>query len=533
MENISNNSNNLYLVALAVATAFISYGIFCFNLVIAGDDWTTVVNGDWLRKYTISIGRWAHYSITTLFGKRLFAPTFTFMFLALCQASVLKPLFSMMGIDNTRAKIVFTLLFVSCPLWYEAYIFNMGRMPKGIGLISAVFGASFLLKSAKTEKLELKEKFLVLCGVLLISLSIGCYQTYLFFAIFPLAVFLLHKLIKLEFLNWIKICFNIFLLIVLSIITYIIITFLYSEIYNINLSSGGKYGISTLTQESKTNTIYSTFITIFHFYSEEQLLIPQLFKWILSFNVLLYFVIVAKKLLGTNEKLIKISFFIVLFLFLVIHPFALGFFRGDEVFRYNSMNALSISLAFFLIQGLVITKNAKLRNVNTIVLGAIIIWFNFSNSSASFSKYISNKRDFALSEKLLSYIHESPNYGNTSKAVYKIYFAGRNPYMKEQRPFDIVNDNEFDFKSIINQGVWDGQIGRMKNIFYILGETNIGFNFYPNYHKNTKKILKDIRNDKNNYINFNSIKNWPHKSSVISLKDGLSFLVVFNTDALN
>lgn len=530
--NLDTSIEDKTIIILCGILILAGYGFLATNIIIAGDDWTSLTINNYLGNLTIKVGRWMHYMLSWLFEGKLFAPTFTFgafVFAKLLSVYITTNLFNF---ENGLQKLFFALIFVSFPIWYEAYLFQMGRVPKALGLLSSVLSASVFINAFKNEfSVKHTLPLLILASVLL-TLSMGCYQTYCFFAIIIVLIYLVQS--KFESLKTFLIQgFSLIGVFVFAVGLYYLVTTLFLNFHNLTIHDGGKYDIkNVVTTTSIGTTVKNNLIKIKDFYTKAQLLIPQFVKVLLLISLMIF---VFKQFFTKSkdqiqkQRISQQSLKILCLLVIMVLPFILGFIREQSPLRFNSITSLSIVFAFFLSFPLIF-KN-WVRNVWVIVLTTVVITFTFWNSAASFSKLISNKRDFALSEKLLNYIHESPSYNSNQKTLYKIYFIGNNPYLKDNRPFDISSNSDFRIMSLINSGVWDGQIGRMKNIFNLLGEPSERFRIFPSYSADSKKFSK-THVTKNMIGSFSEVKNWPHKSSVVSLENSNTILVFFDKKAL-
>jgi len=519
------------IIFISTFLMLISFGYFATNLAIAGDDWTSITTNNFLGRLTISVGRWMHYSISWLFEGKLYAPTFTFGILILFKLISVWLITKIFKFENSFQKLFFAALFVTVPIWYEAYLFQMGRIPKGLGLLSSVLSAYLFIFAFKDEFSLKKTVPLLILSATFLTLSMGCYQTYSFFAIIIVLIYFLQsefdgiKPFLVQGLSLIGVF-------IVAVGLYYLVTALFLNFHDLKIHDGGRYDIkNVVTSNSIVDSIKGNFTKIKDFYGKAQLLIPQFTKLLLVFSFLLF--LMKTFIIGSKNK-VKGQFVIktiklICLIVIIILPFILGFIREKSPLRFNSVTSLSIVFAYFLSFPLIFRN--WFGRIWIVVLTAIVITFCFWNSAASFSKFISNKRDIALSEKLLNYIHASPNYTANPKTMYKIYFIGDNPYLESKRPFDIIIDSKFRITSLINTGVWDGQIGRMKNIFTILGEQGKRFTFYPSNSIKSKEISKQLVLEKM-YGEYKDIKNWPHKNSVVSIKDTKKILVIFNKKAL-
>lgn len=509
----------------------------CFNLAIAGDDWASMFSGNYLSKFTVSIGRWNHYFLSKLFADRIFAPTFTFFFFVFSIGIGAIFIDKIVKFKYFVSIVLFAFIFASYPIWYEGYLFNMGRIPKAVGVLCSTAGAFLLIRILKTsDTLKTIKPLQFGAAMLLIALSAGCYQTYIYFGVFLLGVYLVESIINNPRK---KILFDFATItgsIVLVGLLYVVLTRLITWIVGVEIHQGeGQYVIYNI-EDSKggpANNILGTAQLMLNYYTKSQMLIPMWLK-ITGLLAFLYYAFHNIREAAKNEeaKALKISLSILVILALLLLPWALGFVIGTKAFRYNSLSVLALSYAFFLVFAFDRLYNKKIvRQILLALIIGVIMTTSFINSSASFSKYISNKRDFALSEKLLSYIHESPNYSGNPAKRYKIYFVGASPYNESERPFDLQFDSKFRIKNLINIGVWDGQVGRIKHIFHIMGEPTDKFTFFPSQTKESKNMSPQFL--QNNIIgNTDKIRNWPHKSSLVSLKDKNSFVVIFDKSLL-
>jgi len=510
-----------------------SYAFFAFQLTIVGDDWSVLVFKDHLYKYTFKIGRWAHGLLTNLFNMRQFAPPFTFFFLlssiSISSAFILK----IFNFKHISEKLLFSALFVSFPIWYEVFIFNTGRIPKGFGLLTSVISAYILIQLYNKNKNSFAFYLMLLASILLGAFSIGCYQIYILFAVFIINC---HFLINIK--NWSskELVSNIVKVICWLfgvVVSYYLITKIFTILYEVRVTPDDRYSIMVIPENIDTKLILKNFSLIVKYYTSGQLLIPLWIKLMSLFSTAFFFLYFIKSTYFNNNKssLFKVTIGIIGLLLLLIGPWILGFIRDGNNFRYNSLSHLSISFAFFLVFVLTKLSNKNLRLVYILTLISMIIWMSFTNSAAAFGKYLENKRDFALTEKLLFYIHQSPNYTGNPNKGYNVYFVGKNPYPLNEIPFDMSNDYDLNITNLINSGVWDVQIQRIKAIFKILGEPGLNYNIHPNASKKSKTITKSYLM-KNMIGEFKNIKNWPHKNSLVSLKNGKDFVVIFNKNAI-
>jgi len=535
MSNIANSGlkDHYFSTFVIFLLGFVSYAFFALHLTIVGDDWTVLINNSYLYKYSFQMGRWAHALLTGLFNMRQFAPSFTFFFLlgGISIANLL--ILDIFNFKKLQEKLLFSALFVSFPIWYEVFIFNMGRIPKSFGLVASVLSAYLLIKLYNNSKNDLKYYLIFLASILLGAFSIGCYQIYILFAAFIINC---HFLLALK--NWsakeiLRNAIKVICWLLGVVVFYYLITKLFAIIFNVEMTGSGNYSISIDSSNIGLQSIADNFLLIFEYYTKGQLLIPLWIKLMSLFSVLFFCFYFIKSIFSktTKPSTVKVIIgFLGLFL-LIVGPWILGFIREGDSFRYNSLSHLSISFAFLLVFLLSKLTNKNLRLAYISLLICAIGWMSFTNSAAAFGKYLENKRDFALSEKLLDYIHESPNYSGNPKKRYNVYFVGKNPYQVNEVPFDMHNKYDLKMKNLVNTGIWDGQMGRMKTIFKILGEPGLNYTFHLNISKKSRAITEDYL-QKNMLGDFESIKNWPHKNSLISLKNSNDFVVVFSKKAI-
>lgn len=522
---------NGYLILISILTALAGYGQMAFTMLLAGDDWAGVISGSYLSKFVLMIGRWNHYFLGKLFDDRIFSPSFSFFLLALSIGIAALIYIHLFKIKNKVHQVIFIALCSSFPIWFEAYLFNIGRLPKCLALISGACGALLLANSYLfSSDFKLKKIGSYIAGLLLLVLTTGCYQVYLFIPVLALLIYAAlrnYESTKEAVAIFVKILVSLLIVVIL----YYIITKSLTFIYAVEMHTSGRYGITF-----SAATIVSNFTTaigaLIRFYTKSQMNLPLLVK-LIGLASILFFLINEFILKKTKGAILGIK--VLLFLGAILVPWSIGFIKGEGAFRLNSLVSLCLSYTFFFVYLLKELKGKRRYIYNTLLtLGiGIIIVFTFKNSASTYAKYLSNKRDMALSSKLLDHIHSSDNYSANPQKLYKVYFIGANPYTQQSRPFDIEQNYDSKVTNLMNIGIWDGQIGRIKHAFYLLGEKGKRFKFYAPSSAKTAEAIEIFNSRKSNQRIVQEIKNWPHESSVISLADGRSFFVVFDKKALD
>lgn len=510
------------LIAINFVFILASFGILFFNIVLLGDDWGALIDGNYAKDFTVSVGRWMHRLISDITFDKSFAPSFSATILAISTIVSGVIMLDVFKFELKIQKYIFTLLFVVYPVWTEAYFFKMGQLPKAFAILSSVLSAYLFVKYILegNAKINFHKTTYFLFSSILLIFTAACYQTYAFLTIVIISIwFILNfsdnpsKKIVLRnivvFFTWSLIS---------AVFYYISLKFAIF-IYDAPVRTSGMYNVSSpISSLNMYDSATKTISVIVEFFTKEQTLIPAFTKYLLIISIFLYlvFVLVLNKGINKFNKLLAFFFFV----FIVILPWSLGIIRENAPFRYNSLVSLCLLNAFFITLPISFLKkiNKYTYNIYVIAVLATIITFTYTNSAASTAKYISNKRDFALSQELLTRIHQLPNYEPNER--FGIAFIGRNKIKRTQRPFDFF-DRKSKIRSLTNCGAWDCQLQQIPQIFALLGET-------ATFYRIKKGIIKNLKEENINSEIFNDINEWPKSNSIIQSKNGEIIYVIFD-----
>jgi len=526
IENLKTYKDTLFFTFLAI---IVSFGALLFDVILVTDDWDTIVVPNFLEEYCITIGRWLHTVIGDFFAQKTFAPTFSFLFFVASLLAVLPGLLKRLNLKNNTVGFLFGCIFFTCPLWFEAHLFAVGRIQSGISFMLS-FASAFLLYDYFIFNQDKKNKnFVFAISCIMAAFCISIYQTHIFFTVSFLLIIVLENIKNFEFNKILRLFGLIALFCLTTIILYVAFVKFSLWYYDLELKSTGKYAIDKVVHVKDLN--FDLIKSVFKFFTQEQLLIPQFFKILISAFILLFgfFKINELRLSNTKNKTLKIVMSIGLIVALLVIPFSLVLVRGNSAIRYNSLVPIVLPLAYFSTKVIGYIKIQKVKNIAILLLISLVLSNLFWNSAGTFAMLMSNKRDLAFTQELLVRIHDFDDYNPDNS--YGVYFIGSNQFTTKSRPFDIINQKDI-FYNVINCGLWDCQSHRLRSAIKQLGEP-AKLSFKSTKSQQSRKIwksksLSSLGNDR-----LKKIKSWPSKDSVVMLNDKKSILVFLDTKSID
>jgi hypothetical protein len=468
--------------------AFIAYGFIALNHTIAGDEWESFQTSTthWGGEWSFAQGRWMVPFIWTVLDDNYLAPTFTLALFVL--AETLSFLLAGRVIGLVDRFSVFALLAISAlfPFWAEVVNFKLLHGPFSFGLpMSCLSGAAgwraFLaLRSDSRRQAVLWGVFAALFFSLAASIDQSLSQ-------FGAIVFLGTALNRIAFRageppSATEICQTFGVLIsvtVLGIAFYaaeVVITQSIAEICG--------YAVPTLPPiyELKESLVsnwselsivldrFRTFLLSFLFYANHLFPIFPKIMFLLVFGYVVYYFITHFPP-SFNRWLL----FVTCMSAILIAPWSIGLIRIPDSYRYIAV--CSASLFYGVVFGIA-NDHYTTQAVKTalrIATISVIIVFMFQQNESSLVTYANNRRDFAITNRLLMIIEQSTGYSgiDREKPVYLLLYGTPSP--STDRPFSPAKRSGPLSKSVISCGIYDCQLHRVYSALHLLAGDNIQY----------------------------------------------------------
>jgi len=201
-------------------------------------------------------------------------------------------------------------------------------------------------------------------------------------------------------------------------------------------------------------------------------------------------------------------------------PWAIGIIRSPPMYRYNAL----MGLAF--IYSLVFTFTIEHLKIPIIRFGLVFLAFltlgvfAFQHNIAALSMYTTNQRDLAVATRILKRIEEHKDYLNLAQdGRYTLVIIGR-LNLRKIRPFAPPRYPGVMGSSIVKCGVFNCQPDKVEWLFRQI----------ESKHVDRKIILWDGLRKRKKFKErlikrLQSIKPWPHPTSIFTIKDKDTFVL--------
>ena len=297
--------------------------------------------------------------------------------------------------ENKIANLVFGLSLISSPIFVEQFGFTLQSFEIAIAFLFVAIGIYFQGKWLETNKI-----WYILIAIILLEISITCYQAfillYITICVFDYFIKYNNKMNYKLILKYIVV-FSILLLIYFFIDLYLVhalniekSSYLQSQMY-----WGKESFIKTIAR-----TIYANIVTTVPFLGIE-----------FDITIISIFMITSIYLLK-KYKIKDNKMFYIVYLFLFITPFITGIIKGDtELFRAKFSLAFLISFILFYLMSVVETE--KLKNIIKYLVIYIILIQTVTSVVLFVNDYIRYREDVNLGQSINEIIQKM----DTSKPV--------------------------------------------------------------------------------------------------------------------
>jgi hypothetical protein len=451
-------SNNRIIIIISFLIAIICYGYELFNFSLSIDEELESFLKAEDMKFYILLGRWGAYFLKQILTPYSSIPYFPFMISLFCIATS-SVLFVNSIKGKMESKIIFSLLFITCPIHSYYLAFNTISPYIGIGMVLAVI--SYL---SAVEALDKKRRIFFLYSVITLTVSLSMYQ-----AIFSLFITLMffHLLIKKSddhastMKETLKRTIHFFLIIVFAVSLYKIVDI------------AARYII--LDSSEFNNTEYlDRFIgwgkiplkTVFRrlFFSTHNFLSGNAFfggGYFYSIVLLLPFLLYKCYRRG-NRYPDRITIVLLLIL-MVFAPFSVMYINGSPLpIRTLMALPLLIAIIWLLSHEMLSEPGRKI-----ILIMAIMIFLHntFTNTRLFYSSYMTWQSDRELANRILDRIYDLDNSNTKDKT--KVAFLGmyNRPSNYLLIKSDIFGASFFEWGK--------GNPNRINNLFKTMGIDNL------------------------------------------------------------
>jgi len=215
------------------------------------------------------------------------------------------------------------------------------------------------------------------------------------------------------------------------------------------------------------------------FVLREQHLIPALVKYIFLGSIALLIVGIYRYGFLTHQShrraCVVTLLSALIIATLLILPWVIGLIRTPNSYRYNGIVAISLVFAGIVVLAIEYQENRLLKSIGQLGALVLILVFFFQNNVASSVTYHSNRRDFAIANRILVRLESEHQFERLwQRKSFDNLLVGT-PTVYNRRPFIAGPVSPPMAGSIIGCGVFNCQNGRINNVAYLLqyGTTHI------------------------------------------------------------
>jgi hypothetical protein len=462
------------LMAVAVLS-FIAYGFVMFNHTLIGDEWWAFqgTNPDWV----VRVGRWMHRIVWVVLGDNYLAPAFTIFFMLTFWWAGLLIVLNTLEVKSTFNAFVFLALFTFSPFWAETVHFKMNHGSIGLGVFFSLTSGCLAWRAAHNFAMGGLSRRVLWYGIasaVLFSLGVSCRQET---APIGPAVFLIVWLRTLYVepqnqISW-PVLSRYFVsfagVFFVGIVLYWIEVRLSFWLFDLKEMEYGNYQLTTSLVKSAAEVNFvleRLFSYLYQFLFESQYLVPIVAKWLfwasllINVNIIFY----CLKTLPSNAE--RMGFFCLTGLLitgLVLLPWALGVLRVPNSYRYGGISSLAMVFAGFYLLAVDCQRWSVMRTLAQCLAVILILIFVFQHNAASLVTNNLNRRDWALTERLVAHVERLENFdqvteGGTGRV--QVLVAGR-PNVLRGRPFSMPRTGKPMQSSVIECGIFDCHLGRL------------------------------------------------------------------------
>jgi hypothetical protein len=465
-----------YKRALAAVAflAVVAYGFIAFSHTMAGDEWTSFQTERYQHLWSIQIGRWVAPIIWSLLGDNALAPTFTITLFVCAQMFAFLLAARVIGLRSAFA--VFALMATSAffPFWAEAVNFKLLHSTFAFGLpMSCLAGTAMWLawrESAAGKRLVAAAW--VLSAAVGLSLVLSTYQGLSQFAIILFLAAILNRIVLRageppSLREAVSLVYILVGTVVLGAALYWAEVAITQEIYGTSPLQGQyALGDSLIGSWNDLSMSVSRLVS----YNRSFLVSPNhLFPFASKLLFLVTLAVVVHRV--TRVAPSSITRWVLLVVCLVgmfVAPWAIGLIRVPFSYRYIAL--ASAALLYGAVVGIANEWSAApfLRGVVRVCSILIVVIFVFEQNSASLITYENNRRDLAITNRLLARIESDPHYRSIdpSKPVRLLVYGI--PAMFTGRPFSASAGAGPLSESIISCGIYDCQLFRIPDALRLL-----------------------------------------------------------------
>jgi Glucosyl transferase GtrII len=512
------------VISIVVILSLCAYGFLAVQHTVAGDEWAAFHLTDYQDVWSIQIGRWMAPLVRHILADNALAPTVTLSIFIFGQLISFLICVRVIGLKDSFA--VFGLLATTMffPFWAEAVNFRLLHGQLALGLLFSVsYGAVGwrAFRFLACDRNLMVGILLTGLGAIFFSFANSLYQGVGQFGLILIFAAAINRLVLAAPPIGAK-QISVLVIVVAGIILF------GSAMYALEVAAtqwifkippaSGDYALSesvvgTIPEMTENVRRALAYMGAFLFYPTH--LFPISTK-VIFLAVLT--TVISTVIIFSQGAWLKFGLALICLLGIFAAPWAIGLVRTPNSYRYLAI--ISASLCYGAIFGLALEhcRIPLIRGALQLGTIAVVLIFVFQQNMASVITFENNRRDVAVTNRLLARIENLPEYRLIDRSQPVTLVPVGTPQFYVGRPFAAPHRSGVMNDSIISCGIYSCQIFRMSDAFVLLSADSVRYDVKP-----ISAFDEPIRAEAT------GMPNWPGLGSVI-FADKNVVLIKFGED---
>jgi hypothetical protein len=509
-----------YWVVLGAAFFFlvVAYGFQAFNHTMADDEWWTFQKVHPQFLWSVQIGRWVAPLIWAALEDGYVAPTFT---IALLIVSFLLTGFfaaRTIGLAHRFALFAFICTFALFPFWAEMVNFKLLHSTFSFGLLLSAASAALMwrafVKLTGASRRIVEGATLVVVAAVCLSLVTSTYQGLIQCGPMIYVTAVLNRCIlsgarPITRGDASAALLVLFLSLVVGTVLYVLEVWGIRSWFGVSDTDAQGYRLlsTTLNNFDYFRASVATavrYIEAFLFQGNQ--LFPREPKVVFAFAVLILLAAGRNELFGSSLSALAGLFCLCA---IALAPWVIGLIRGDgNAYRYVALTSASFiyGAAFGLANEH--CKLPVLRAVLRIGTIFVIIVFCFQQNMAMLVTFENNRRDLAITNRILYTIESLPGYANIDRSNPVQLVVSGELANNHKKPFaTTIRDSRLLAWSAVDCGLYDCSYWSIAAGLNLLGFTSFDYqvSYFADLNDSQKQRFASL---------FKAMPSWPFAGSI-------------------